>query len=161
MQGRQSGQASFHAMIYEELIPADHLLRRLSAAVDFSFVSDPVSDCYCPDNGRPSCDPLVLFKAVFLQFLYDLSDRQVEDQVNPHLACKWFVGLQPEEAAPGWGRTSARRFSTASSPRRGIGVWQRWRYKCWSSACGQLQADGEAAGDGDRGSGMTQTPTTE
>jgi IS5 family transposase len=24
----------------------------------------------------------------------------VEDQVNPHLACKWFVGLQPEEAAP-------------------------------------------------------------
>ncbi len=42
----------------------------------------------------------MLFKAVFLQFLYDLSDRQVEDQVNLHLACKWFVGLQPEEAAP-------------------------------------------------------------
>jgi hypothetical protein len=37
---------------------------------------------------------------VFLQFLYDLSDRQVEEQVNLHLACKWFVGLQPEEIAP-------------------------------------------------------------
>jgi hypothetical protein len=45
-------------------------------------------------------DLLVLFKAVFLQFLYDLSDRQVEEQVNLHLACKWFVGLQPEETAP-------------------------------------------------------------
>ena len=118
MQGRQSGQASFHAMIYEELIPADHLLRRLSAAVDFSFVPDLVSDCYCPDNGRPSCDPLVLFKMVFWQFPYDLPDRQVEDQVNPHLACKWFVDLQPEEAAPDLGRASSRRFSTASSPRR-------------------------------------------
>jgi len=42
----------------------------------------------------------VLFKAVFLQFLYDLSDRQVEEQINLHLACKWFVGLQPEEAGP-------------------------------------------------------------
>ena len=39
-------------MIYEELIPTDHLLRKLTTAVDLSFVSDLVSDCYCPDNGR-------------------------------------------------------------------------------------------------------------
>lgn len=45
MQGRQSGQASFHAMIYEELIPADHLLRRLSAAVDFSSAPDHTALC--------------------------------------------------------------------------------------------------------------------
>jgi len=75
-------------------------LRKLAAAVDFSFVSDLVRDCYCPDNGRPSWDPLVLFKVVFLQFLYDLADREIEEQVNLHLACKWFVGLQPEEIAP-------------------------------------------------------------
>ncbi len=96
-------------MIYEELIPADHLLRRLSEAGEFSFVGPLVSDCYCPDNGRPSWDPVILFKVVFLQFLYDLSDRQIEEpvcvqrtgrQVNLHLACKWFVGLMPEEAAP-------------------------------------------------------------
>jgi hypothetical protein len=34
MQGQQSSQSSFFVMIYEELIPGDHLLRRLSAAVD-------------------------------------------------------------------------------------------------------------------------------
>lgn len=100
MQGEQSNQVSFFGMIYEGLIPADHLLRRLSAAVDCSFVGPLVSDCYCADNGRPSWDPVVLFKVVFLQFLYDLSDRQIEDQVNLHLACKWFTGLMPEEAAP-------------------------------------------------------------
>ena len=42
----------------------------------------------------------MLFKVVFLQFLYDLSDREVQDQVNLHLACKWVAGLMPEEAAP-------------------------------------------------------------
>ena len=100
MQGEQSSQVSFFGMIYDDLIGADHLLRRLSEAVDFSFVGPLVSDCYCPDNGRPSWDPVILFKVVFLQFLYDLSDRQIQDQVNLHLGCKWFAGLMPEEAAP-------------------------------------------------------------
>ncbi len=40
MQGEHSKQSSFFGMIYEELIPADHLLRQLAAAVDFSFVSE-------------------------------------------------------------------------------------------------------------------------
>ena len=100
MQGEHSNQSSFFGMIYEELIPADHLLYKLSAAVDLSCVSQTVSDCYCPDNGRPSWDPLILFKVVFLQFLYDLSDPEIEEQVNLNLACKWFAGLQPEERAP-------------------------------------------------------------
>ena len=119
MQGEHSNQNSFFGMIYEDLVPKDHLLRQLAAAVDLGFVSELVSDCYCPDNGRPSWDPLVLFKAVFLQFLYDLSDRQVEEQVNLHLACKWFVGLQPEETGPDYSvlcrfraRLGAEKFQT-------------------------------------------------
>ena len=43
MQGEHSRQSSFFGMIYRELIPPDHLLRRLSAAVDFSFVPKLVS----------------------------------------------------------------------------------------------------------------------
>ena len=35
-------------------------------------------------------DRLVLLKVVFLPFLHKLSDRQVEEQVNLHLACEWF-----------------------------------------------------------------------
>ena len=57
--------------------------------------------CYCPDKGRPSWDPLVLFKVVFLlfdklrvvsniepQFLRGLSDCEIEEQVNLPLTCK-------------------------------------------------------------------------
>jgi hypothetical protein len=123
MQGQQSSQSSFFAMVYDELIPTAHLLQRLSATVDFCFVPDLVSDCYSPDNGRRTgaCgqvprDPLVPFKAVFLQFLYDLSDRQVEEQVNLHLACKWIVGLQPEETAPD--HTTVCRFRAKLGPEK-------------------------------------------
>ena len=51
MQGEHSSQGSFFGIIYEELIRPDHLLRKLPAAVDFSFVSELVSDCYYPDKG--------------------------------------------------------------------------------------------------------------
>ena len=54
MQGEHSKLNSFFGMIYEDLIPPDHLLHKLAAAVDFSFVSELVHDCYCPDHGRPS-----------------------------------------------------------------------------------------------------------
>ena len=95
VQGKHSRQNSFFAMLYEQLVLPDHLLRRIAATVDFDFVSELVCDCYCPDTGHPSWDPLILFKVVFLQFLYDLSDREIEEQVNLNLACKWFAGLQP------------------------------------------------------------------
>ena len=51
MQGEHTRQASFFGMIYEELIRADHLLRKLAAAVGLTFVSETVGDCYCPDKG--------------------------------------------------------------------------------------------------------------
>jgi IS5 family transposase len=37
---------------------------------------------------------------VLLQFLYDLSDREMEEQATFNLACKWFRGLSTEELPP-------------------------------------------------------------
>ena len=54
---------------------------------------------YCPKGSRPPCHPLVLFKAIFLQFICDLSDREIEEQANSHLAWTWFTGLRLEEAS--------------------------------------------------------------
>ena len=47
MQGEHSKQSSFFGMIHEELIPADHLLCKLAAAVDFGFVSHLARRCAC------------------------------------------------------------------------------------------------------------------
>jgi hypothetical protein len=37
-------------------VPKDHLLRKIEAAIDFSFIHDRVAGLYCPDNGRPPLD---------------------------------------------------------------------------------------------------------
>ncbi len=41
------------------LVPNNHLLRKIDAAVDFTHIYDLVEDLYCEDNDRPSCDPVV------------------------------------------------------------------------------------------------------
>ena len=46
----------------ESLVPAEHLLRKIDAAVDFNRVYEMVEALYSEDNGRPSVDPVVLFK---------------------------------------------------------------------------------------------------
>jgi transposase len=110
MQEQHSSQSSCLAMIHDELIPCAHLLRPLSPAVDLSPVPDLFSDWHCQDNGPLSRDPLMSFRAVSLQFLYDHSDRHLEEHVNLHLACKWFVGMQPSQTAPD--HTALCRFYT-------------------------------------------------
>ena len=54
------------------LVPKDHLLRKIDAAVDFTHIYDLVEELYCEDNGRPSIDPVVLFKLVMIQHLFGI-----------------------------------------------------------------------------------------
>ena len=51
MQSEHSSQNSFFGMIYDELVPTYHLLRKLAAAADFGFVSDLVSNCLSAKAG--------------------------------------------------------------------------------------------------------------
>ena len=48
----------------ENLVPQEHLLRKIDNAVEFEKIYEFVEDLYCADNGRPSIDPVVLFKMV-------------------------------------------------------------------------------------------------
>ena len=105
----RSNQISFYGdHIYERVIPAGHFLRLLEKVVDFSFVNDLCRDAYNPDVGRPAYEPQMMFKMLFLQFLYDISDRRIEEEVNFNLVLKWFVGLAIDESPPD--ATSLTRF---------------------------------------------------
>ena len=53
----------------EELVPQESVFRKIDKYIDFNFIYDEVKDLYCLDNGRPSIDPVVLFKLVFIQTL--------------------------------------------------------------------------------------------
>ena len=76
----------------EALMPEDHLLRMIDAAVDFSFVYDLVRDLYSKDKGRPSADPVVLVKMVLIQHLYGIrSLRQTVKEIEVNIAYRWFL----------------------------------------------------------------------
>lgn len=98
---RNSRQGSFFGnYIYDKIIPKGHILRKINDTIDFSFVIELCRDAYCADNGRPAWSPLLMFKIIFLQFLYDLSDYAIEEELNDRLSFKMFVGLEVEEIPP-------------------------------------------------------------
>ena len=50
-------QTAIEMVTLDELVPPDHLLRKIDAVVDFSFIHDLTAPLYCADNGRPPLDP--------------------------------------------------------------------------------------------------------
>jgi len=55
--------------------------------------------CYCPDNGRPGIEPVVLVGVLVLQFLERLPDRQALEMVQYHLGWKLALNLELEAKA--------------------------------------------------------------
>ena len=85
----------------EERIPKDHLLRKIDVSVDFSYIYELVGNRYSSDKGRPSIDPVVVFKIVLIQHLYGLpSLRQTIREIDMNMAYRWFLGYNLSEAIP-------------------------------------------------------------
>ena len=107
--GKANG-SFFGNFLYEQILSRrPHFLKDLAQVVDFRFVAEHCKDFYV-DWGRDPWDPVLMFKLVFLQFLYDLSDREMEEQAAFNLVYKWFLGLSAEEAPPDFSTLS--RFRT-------------------------------------------------
>ena len=78
----------------EELVPKDSLFRKVDKYIDFTFIYDKVKGLYCDNNGRPSIDPVVLFKIVFIQALDGLkSMRQTCKKIKVDAEYRWFLGI--------------------------------------------------------------------
>lgn len=94
-------QIQMEVVTLDQLVPQDHLLRKIDEHIDFDFIYDLVADKYCPDNGRPSIDPVVLFKMIFIGYLYGIrSERRLADEINVNLAYRWFLNLNLSEKVP-------------------------------------------------------------
>lgn len=78
----------------EEIVPQNSLFRKIDKYIDFTFIYDEVKDLYCDNNGRPSIDPVVLFKLVFIQALDGIkSMRQTCKKIKVDAEYRWFLGI--------------------------------------------------------------------
>ena len=99
-----------HCITIEDLVPKDHFLRKLEAAVDFRFIYDEVRELYCPDNGRPSIDPVILVKYLLVGYLYGIeSERRIEQEIQVNMAYRWFLGLDLDDRVPDHSTISQNR----------------------------------------------------
>ena len=96
------------------LVPDDHLLRKVDAAVDFEFIRERVRHLYCPNNGRPALDPVVLFKLLLIGYLFGIrSERQLMREVQVNAAYRWFLHMKLRDKVPDastLSQTRRRRF---------------------------------------------------
>ena len=85
----------------EDLIPKNHLVRKIKKYIDFSFIYDIVEDLYSDSTGRPSIDPVVLFKIVFIQYLFNIrSMRRTIEEIEVNAAYRWFLGFDFNSEVP-------------------------------------------------------------
>lgn len=94
-------QSEMEFVSIEELVPREHLLRKVDQAIDFEFIRDRVKDLYCLDNGRPAVDPVMLFKMLVIGYLFGIrSERQLVRDIQVNMAYRWFLGLGLRDAVP-------------------------------------------------------------
>ena len=97
----------------ETLVPEDHLVRKLENGIDFSFIYGKVKHLYSP-VGRPSIDPVVLFKMLILNIIFGMNSmRRTCEECKVNLAYRWFLGLEIKEEIPNystWSQNYIRRY---------------------------------------------------
>ena len=97
----------------EELVPQDHEVRKLEAAIDWNFIYPIVKDLYSC-KGRPSIDPVVLFKMIIINYTFGLNSmRKTCRETEVNLAYRWFLGITIDEKVPDystWAQNYIRRY---------------------------------------------------
>ena len=100
MMGRQSRQMAMIFVDIESLIPENHLLRKIERMVSFDFIYDLLAPYY-PATGRPSVDPVSMFKMLLIGYLYGIkSERRLVEEVQLNIAYRWFCGFELDDTIP-------------------------------------------------------------
>ncbi len=90
----------------EKLTKLGDPLQKLSNYIDWNIFKSPLNKAFAHETkdrskgGRPAFDKLVLFKALLIQSLYNLSDDQLEYQITDRASFKRFLGLKKSDKVP-------------------------------------------------------------
>ena len=89
-----SNKEQIQMVSLEQLVPKDHILRKIDDTIDFSFIYDLVEDKYSSDTGRPSIDPVILIKIPIIQYMFGIkSMRQTIREIEVNVAYRWFLPI--------------------------------------------------------------------
>jgi len=93
-------ESLFYYFRIEDQVPENHLLRLIDRHVSFDFVREKLKDSYS-ETGRPSIDPELLLRILLIGYLYGVtSERKLVEELQMHLAWRWFTGLSFDQEIP-------------------------------------------------------------
>ncbi len=111
MMGEQLGRQDrlFYEFCLDDRIPADHLVRRLDAVLDLSWLRTEMAPYYS-HTGCPSVDPELMIRIMLLGYCYSIrSDRRLCQEIDMNLAYRWFCRLGLEDRVPDHSTFSVNR----------------------------------------------------
>jgi transposase len=113
MMGRQTGDQSqlFYLFNLEERIPASHLLRRINPIVTrvLADLREKLAPFY-NDFGRSSIDPELMIRMLIVGYCYGIRfERRLCEEVELHLAYRWFCRLDLDDRVPDHSTFSVNR----------------------------------------------------
>ena len=124
MMGHQSRQMAMLFVDIESLIPETHLLRKIERMVAFDFIYDLLAPYY-PATGRPSVDPVSMFKMLLIGYLYGIkSERRLVEEVQLNIAYRWFCGFELDDTIPNhstFSKTRTRKWQQTAAGALGAG----------------------------------------
>jgi transposase len=91
----------FVACSLRDLIPDDHILRRVDTVLDLCWLREEVTDLYCCDNGRPGIDPEAAVRLMLAGLFQNITrDRALMREAQVNIAIRWFAGYRLDEPLP-------------------------------------------------------------
>jgi transposase len=102
MMGRRRGDQTslFYEFRLDDRISKDHLLRRIDGFVALADMRERLVPYYS-EMGRPSVDPELMIRLLIIGYCYGLSsERKLAQEVELHLAYRWFCRLDLDDKVP-------------------------------------------------------------
>jgi transposase len=102
MMGRhtQEQRQLFYSFDLDAVVPDDHLVRKIAAVLDLSWVHAELAPHYSP-IGRPSIDPALMIRMLIIGYVFAIrSERALCREVQVNLAYRWFCRLSIEDKLP-------------------------------------------------------------
>jgi transposase len=155
MMGRQRRDQGrlFYEFRLEDRIPENHLLRRMNVFVTAALADlHKELEAHYSDIGRPSIDPELMIRMLIVGYCYGIrSERKLCDEVELHLAYRWFCKMDLEDKAPHHstfsenrlGRFSRQRHPASHLRARGVGGNGDWARQGRGLRCRRQRAGGQ------------------
>ena len=132
----------FYEFCLGDAVPEDHLVRKIDAALDLSWLRGELTSHYS-SIGRPSIDPELMIRMLIVGYVFAIrSERLICREVQVNLAYRWFCKLGIEDAIPdhsAFSRARNERFRDGDILRR---VFERIVETC--IAAGLVDGEGFA-----------------